>query len=118
MKFSEGAWRWAEGVKPSLMRRVVSYRIDSDSLYLSGVERPGNQGQDRFEGTVLELRITSPMSDVIRVQVNHHRPAERGVTKFDLGYQLRSPNVRITEEPESILFTSGRLALRVNKKGW
>src|SRR4051812_11268312 len=115
MKFSEGAWRWVEGVKPSVMRRVVTYRIASDSLYLAGVERGGNQGQDRFEGTVLELRITSPMSDVIRVQATHHRPLERGTTKFDLDYELKASNVSIIEAADSILFTSGKLALRVNK---
>jgi alpha-D-xyloside xylohydrolase len=118
MKFSEGAWRWAQGVKPSLMRRIVSYRIEGDTLYLAAVERGGNQGQDRFEGTVLELRISSPMSDVIRVQVNHHRPATRGVTKFDLDCSLKAGEVRIADETDSLVFTSGKLALRFKKDGW
>ena len=53
-------------------------------LHVAAVDRGGDKGMDRVEGTVLQLRVSSPMPDVIRVETRHHHPAERGHTAFDL----------------------------------
>src|SRR5690349_11905325 len=97
MKFRDGAWLWADGVNASCMKRVHEYRIERDALVLALVDRTGAKGEDRFEGTVLEMRLTSPMADVIRVQVSHHRPREQGVSNLDLDYSLQAANVTIDD---------------------
>jgi alpha-D-xyloside xylohydrolase len=118
MKFRDGAWLWEKGVTPSCMRRVHSWRVDRDSLTLWALDRVGTDGPDRFEGVVLEMRITSPMPDVIRVQVTHHRPARQGVSVFDLDYALQAKAPEIVERDADLIFTSGKLSLRIEKNHW
>jgi alpha-D-xyloside xylohydrolase len=120
LKFSHGAWLWDKSVTPSMMKRVHEYHIDRGSyaLTIAALDRTGTSGGDRFEGTVLELRVTSPMPDVIRVQVHHHSPAVPGPNGFDLDYGLAAPDVRIEDAANELKFTSGRLSLRLAKKSW
>ena len=115
MKFRNGAWLWHDGVTPHVARRLVDYRIDGDSLWLAAVDREGAGGADSFEGTVLEMRVTSPMRDVIRVQISHHRPHDREPASFDLDRSLKAANVRVQDEVESLAFTSGKLTLTIDK---
>ncbi len=115
MRFRNGAWLWYDGVTPACMKRVTEFGVDGDALDLACVDRAGADHADRFEGVVLAMRITSPMPDCLRVQIRHHHPAEIGATKFDLDYSLAAPNVRIEEQPEHLIFTSGKLSLRIGK---
>jgi alpha-D-xyloside xylohydrolase len=57
------------------------------------------------------------MPDVIRVQARHHHPKEIGPTCFDLDYGLTSAEVRIDDQPEHTVFSSGKLSLRICKNG-
>src|SRR5436190_2572382 len=115
MKFRDGAWLWQKGVTPACMKRVSEFGIDGDALDLACVDRQGADHADRFEGVVLAMRVTSPMPDCLRVQIKHHSPQKRGVTKFDLDYSLTAPNVRIEEQPEHLIYTSGNLSLRIRR---
>jgi alpha-D-xyloside xylohydrolase len=117
MKFSRGAWLWEEGVSPGFVRRISDYRVQDDALLIDAVDRDGSEGMDRVEGRVLQLRITSPLADVIRVQVRHHHPKTVGVTEFDLDYGLKAPKVVIDEEQDDLVFSSGKLSLRLSKAG-
>jgi alpha-D-xyloside xylohydrolase len=100
------------------MRRIFEYRIEGSTLHVVCVEKLENKGGDSFEGTVIELGITSPMPDVIRVHAAHHRPSLRGATRFDLDYSLRADNVKIEDTPTKLVFTSGKASLHLYKKPW
>src|SRR5580658_9308440 len=97
------------------MKRVVEHRIEDDALVLSAVDRKDNQGADSFEGTVLQVRVSSPMQDVIRVQIRHHHPPAGKPAGFDLDYSLRGDGVKIESTDEQLRFSSGRLSLRISK---
>jgi alpha-D-xyloside xylohydrolase len=115
MKFSHGAWLWEKGVTPHCVKRVVEQRVDGEALVLSAVDKKDNLGADSFEGTVLELRVTSPMSDVIRVQVRHHHPVSPDPAGFDLDYALAADGIKIEVRDDQWRFTSGKLSLRIAK---
>jgi alpha-D-xyloside xylohydrolase len=115
VKFSHGAWLWADGVTPQCVKRINEHRIEGTTLIASGVDRTGNDGVDRFEGLVLELRISSPMPDVIRVQVKHHQRRKPGNSVFDLDYGLSADSVQIENAADTLLLTSGSLSLRLRK---
>src|SRR5262245_4014210 len=117
MKFRNGAWLWMDGVRPAIMRRVIEHSIDGDALRIVAVDRAGRDGEDKFEGTVLEMRVTSPMLDVIRVQIAHHTPKQQAARGFDLDHSLKAPKIRIEEQGDDLRFSSGRLSLRVRRTG-
>ena len=116
MKFSQGAWRWADGVTPSVAKVITEANVDGDKLVVRTLDSATRHGVDRFEGTVLTLEITSPMPDVIRVHMKHHAPAEVGVARFDLDYDLKAEGVTIEESDDGYRFTSGNLTLVVGRK--
>ena len=118
MKFSDGAWMWQKGLTPHLMRRISGYRVEGDLLYLIAVDRAGREGIDRVEGTALEIRVTSPMADVLRVRVRHHHPSDAHSLKFDLDYGLSAQRVEIEDRDDELVFRSGRAALRLKKSTW
>ncbi len=118
MKFSHGVWKWAEGITPLCVRRVTEYRVDRDSLWVAAVDRDGPDPSDKFEGLVLQLHITSPMPDVIRVRIVHHAPDERRAVKAELDYSLAASHVRIDDLKDELVFTSGKLSLRIDKNKW
>lgn len=119
MKFSHGVWKWETGVTPSCPRRINEYRIEKDSLWISAVDRAdGPDGADKFEGLVLQIQITSPMPDVLRVRIRHHHPAEPGIIKPELDYDLTAPPPRIEDSSDELSFTSGKLSVRIGKSEW
>ncbi len=118
MKFSHGVWKWAEGITPLCMRRVTEYRVDRDALWVAAVDRDGLGPADKFEGLVLQLRITSPMPDVIRVHIVNHWPDELRAVKAELDYSLAAAQVRIEDLRDELVFSSGRLSLRIRKNEW
>jgi alpha-D-xyloside xylohydrolase len=117
MKFRRGAWLWNDGVDGHVMRRVTEYRIEGDSVWLALLDRMGTDHSDRFEGVVLQMRISSPLPEVIRVQTWHHAPDDRPASKFDLDYSLKSSEVQIVETDDEIVFTSGQASLRITRRG-
>jgi alpha-D-xyloside xylohydrolase len=118
LKFTDGAWLWIKGVTPHLMRRVHEHRIEPGALWASAVDKAGDKGIDRVEGTELQVRLTSPMDDVIRIQVRHHWPAEIGATAFDLDYSLAAEDAVVEATEKELTFTSGRLTLKIARDEW
>ncbi len=118
MKFSHGVWKWAEGITPLCVRRVTEYRADRDSLWVAAVDREEVDPSDKFEGLVLQLHITSPMPDVIRVRIVHHWPDEVKNIKAELDYSLAASHVRIDDLKDELVFNSGKLSLRISKTKW
>src|SRR5580698_7942232 len=118
MKFSHGVWKWAEGITPICVRRVTEYKVERDSLWVAAVDRNGPDPSDRFEGLVLQLHITSPIADVIRVRIVHHRTDPGRAVKPELDYCLSASHVKIEDLSDELTFTSGRLTLRICKSKW
>jgi len=115
MKFRNGAWHWYDNVDAHTMRQVQEYRIEGSTLLVAAADR---EGRRNFEAHVLELRITSPMPDVIRVEATHHAPRSAGVRGFDLDYSLQATGVTVEDLADEIVFTSGKAALHIGKAKW
>lgn len=116
MKFSSGAWLWADGVVPTLVRRVQEWRFDRDELTVWLLDRMGRDGADKFEGTVFELVLSSPMPGALRVRVRRHSRAVKGPVGFELDYSLKSGEVRFEDLPDELVYTSGSISARISKK--
>jgi alpha-D-xyloside xylohydrolase len=115
MKFTHGAWQLARGVTATPIKRLYDYRIEDGTLWIAALDRHGNEGSDRFEGLVLQVRVTSPLPDVLRVQVTHHH---RELLKFPIEPALHAGPVQTEDHPNFITFTSGKLSLRISKPHW
>src|SRR5262245_1586503 len=115
MKFTKGYWQKREGVQalhPVELHSAVAAR---DSLTVYASTRPLTGRADTLDSALITVTCSSPMADVIRVELSHFRGARRKRPEFRLHSELVS--VEVTTEPE-VALTSGALCARFQRSGW
>lgn len=114
MKFNLGEWRMKPGVTTYNCEQIREVRLSPDktSLYLFVV--PYRKEERSMDGPVLELTVTSPMPDAIRLQAVHFKGDRRKYPKFDLD-DRRCP-LEFSEEGNNVTVKSGDTRLVIQKK--
>ncbi len=114
MKFNLGEWRLKPGVTPYNCEQIREVRLSPDktSLYLFVV--PYRKEERSMDGPVLELTVTAPMPDAIRLQAVHFKGDRRKYPKFDLD-DRRCP-LEFCEEGNNVTVKSGDTRLVIQKK--
>ena len=79
MKFTDGYWHVRPGFEAHYAAEAFEIAVAPDSLTVFATTRPINQRGDTLNAAVITARYSSPLPDVIRVQVTHHKgTAHRG----------------------------------------
>ena len=114
MKFTNGEWLMRPGVTAHNCEQIREVRLSRDrrSLWLFAVRYA--QDERSMEGAVQEITITSPGTDMIRLQTVHHK-GQRPKPKFELNIQNQPLDV--TEEGSIITVRSGDTRLVISKRG-
>ena len=114
MKFTDGYWQMRPGMTPHYAAQIHEVEIDEDVITAYA---PVGKLQERghtVNQPLLTIRYSSPMENVIRVQVLHHKgntPRKPGFTI----YPASSTRVTVTNDDRSATLTSGNLTVQVNK---
>lgn len=113
MKFSQGFWKLQEDVAPFYATRVHELEVSDDALvaYLSNV--PRSDRGSLLMGSIISLRLTSPIPGVIRVQAQHFKGRKPRTSGFDIDPALKAC-AKIQRDETSATFTSGPLTARLN----
>lgn len=116
MKFSDGYWLTRDGYDINTPKEAYDHRIDGRSLTVYGPVKAIQKRGDTLDTRMLTVRFSSPLEDVIRVQVFHFK----GRIDNKPGFELRMTDVKplITEDAEALIFQSGSLSVNVYKNGW
>ena len=79
MKFTDGYWQARKGV--SAFHPAHAYEIETgpDSLTVFAPTRRIEGRGDTLGGPMLSIRFSSPMENVIRVQMVHHKGGKSAV---------------------------------------
>lgn len=113
MKFHNGGWLVREGHGIFSPLGVFETDREEDSVTFALLS------DMNLQGVMLTVRVTAPMPEVIRVQVEHYKGVER---KNDPAFDLRLPEKpgRLQVEETETTFTvhSGHLSLTIDKKNW
>ncbi|MBN2387970.1 MAG: alpha-xylosidase [Anaerolineales bacterium] len=117
MKFNFGHWQWLPGTQAIWPIRVVEVVAEGEALVVSGYSKPVRARGDFLEGTIITARFTSPLPDVIRVQLTHFKGRQERLPVFDLDYDLHNPEARIGRDDESAWLEAGRLRVRAPLTG-
>lgn len=116
MKFTQGVWLMREGVTPHYAVHVYDYEHDGRSMTLYAPDKwVANRGAT-LDTPLLTIRLSSPMENVVCVQVWHHRGARVRPPHFALEPQP-DPTVQIVEGEGYIDFTTGQITARVRTQG-
>lgn len=116
MKFTDGFWRVKEGVKLYHPTHVYDYKIDQNSITVyAPAHFITNRGQT-LQGPVFTIRFSSPVEDVIKVQIWHYKGKKDKWPYFNV-FQDENFIPHILDEENEIILKSGGLGVRINKKG-
>lgn len=111
MKFNVGEWVLKPGVTVHNCEQIRQVRVaqNQKSVYLYGVSyREDRRGLD---GPSLELTITAPQKDILRLQAYHFRGGCAKMPDFQLNDAKLAMDITQTED--SLTIKSGKLALLI-----
>ncbi|HEX3043279.1 MAG TPA: alpha-xylosidase [Bacillota bacterium] len=116
MKFSDGFWRNREGFSVSSPFEIRDLEIDENSVTVyAPCIHVDNRGQT-LQGPLFTIRYSSPMPDIICVQIYHYQGVAGRGPEFSL---FRKPDhrVQITDGSDQVCLKSGALEARIRKNG-
>ncbi|MFN2110177.1 MAG: TIM-barrel domain-containing protein, partial [Anaerolineae bacterium] len=116
MKFTDGYWGIREGVVPHYAVQVYDVDVEPDALTVYAPTRRVNHRGDTLNLPMLTARFSSPMENVIRVQVWHHKGGQPRKPEFTL-YPQPAPDVVIHNDEDAATLTSGHLTARIEQAG-
>ncbi len=116
MKFTDGYWQVREGYKMQHTTDIRDIHIDTDCVTAFAATRHVTHKGDPLNATLLTVRYSSPMPDVIRVQFYRHKGRKLSGPSFDIYPQDTS--IAISESEEQVSLTSGKLSITLPRKGW
>ena len=115
MKFINGNWLMADGVRPGYDCSVFDWDADADSLTLYLAERPGISRGNAISLPYDTMTVTSPTEDVIRVNLVHFKGSVKNKPAFELA-ELPAPKVSVKADPPAFSFSSRYLEMRANRE--
>lgn len=117
MKFTDGFWMTREGYhiqNPTDIRDIVQ---KEDSLTVYAATKYIRTKGDTLNGTLLKATYSSPMPNVIRVTLNHHKGGVKKGPEFELKHQ--DVNIEISKNEQGAVLKSGNLEVQIDKtNGW
>ena len=116
MKFTDGYWQMRRGVTPHFPAQVHSVVVEENALTVLAPTKKIQHRGDTLNLPMLTVRFSTPMENVIRVQVTHHKGGISHGPTFGLN-DLNSLQPEITDDEHSATLTSGMLAVHVGKQG-
>lgn len=118
MKFSNGCWLNKEGVTTYSPAEVYNVETSGDSVTVYAPCNKINHRGDTLGGPVITMKLSSPIPDVIRVQLFHYKGLKNKGPEFEINSD-ETTKVDIVDNEDLLKLTSGNLSLRINKNtGW
>jgi len=114
MKFTDGYWQMRPGYSPYFATQVHAVEITSDALIIYAATRNIGHRGDTLNSALMTIRYSSPLENVIRVEVWHHQ----GILPPKPDFQLVEhpvPKVEIRDSSEMATLKSGNLCVEVSK---
>ncbi|HXV44869.1 MAG TPA: alpha-xylosidase, partial [Anaerolineae bacterium] len=116
MKFTDGYWQMRQGVTSHFPVQVHEVEVEPAALTVYGATRRLTNRGATLNLPLLTVRFSSPLPNVIRVQITHHKGRRPRKPEFELHLQP-APEVEIHDDDQAATLTSGRLTVRVEKAG-
>ena len=115
MKFKDGYWLYRDGVSNLNLIEVLDTAVtDSQiSVYTAARKTQGRGG--RIGVTLLTAEFSSPMPDVIRVRMYHHKGSAPRLPVFSL-LPGKADHVQINDGKDACSFSAGKLSFRLAKE--
>ena len=117
MKFSNGCWLQKKGTECFTPQQVYYSKVEKDYITLCAPTYRIKHRGDTLGGVNLTIKISSPMKEVIRVQIYHYMGVTAKTPEFELSFDKDSCFQAVENETE-IIVSSGSLKLTITKQTW
>ena len=117
MKFDLGFWNLQPGTEAIYPLTITGVTIEDNALTVTGFSHVVRERWSYINGSIITARFTSPLPDVIRVQLTHFKGRQEVLPKFDLDYSLGNSAVAIGRDEQQAWLKTGNLALVVATEG-
>jgi alpha-D-xyloside xylohydrolase len=117
MKFDQGNWRLLPGTEALYPRAVADVSVENNALTINGYDRPIQARWSYLDGASISARFTSPMPNVIRVQIAHFKGRRERLPAFELDYSLNNPSVSTGRDEKAAWLQAGNLSVIVPTSG-
>ena len=114
MKFTDGYWQIRKGITPHYPAQVHEVEIELEAMTVYAPTKKLVTRADTLNLPMLSVRFSTPMDNVIRVQMSHHKGRIRRQPEFIL-HERPHPQPVITDDESFATLTSGQLSVRVHK---
>lgn len=111
MKFTRGYWINKPGVQNYDCVQIREARVEGDRLYLYSV--PYNKDERAMGGPVLEMFVSAPLPDIIRIEAWHFMGSNQKEPEFALNIQ-HNP-LEVLQDEERITVKSGDTSLVITR---
>jgi alpha-D-xyloside xylohydrolase len=115
MKFTAGYWEMRPEVMARFPVEVREVQTDQEGMTVHATTQRMTQRGDTLNQFPISMRFSSPVPNVIRVQIYHHKGRRVREPQFEL-YPQPGPLV-IENGEQAATLTSGQLTARVAKEG-
>jgi alpha-D-xyloside xylohydrolase len=117
MKFNFGHWLLLPGTQAVYPVSVVDVQIEPQALVVTGYSHEVRTRNDLLEGTIITARFSSPMPEVLRVQLTHFKGRGERLPAFDLDTTRSNSTASTGQDEQHAWLKAGRLSVRVPTRG-
>jgi alpha-D-xyloside xylohydrolase len=117
MRFQQGHWRLLPGTVVVYPVSVVDVRVEPDALVLTGYDRAIRRRWDYLDGAAIAARFSSPVPNVIRVQLTHFKGRRERLPVLDLDYSLVNRAASTGRDERQAWLNAGNLSVAAPTEG-
>jgi alpha-D-xyloside xylohydrolase len=117
MRFSDGHWGTREGVTLAFATEAYEFTAGTDTLSVYATAKRIEDRLDLTYGPVFSIRCSTPMHDVIAVEVAHFTGSAQRPPDFAVD-SVEVPGCTVSQDEDGATLVSGALAVRVNRRPW
>jgi alpha-D-xyloside xylohydrolase len=114
MKFTDGYWQIRNGIQPHFPAQAYEVTLEPGALTVFAPTLKIATRGDTLSLPALTIRFSSPMENVIRVKIFHHKGGKPRMPEFALS-EAGHPEPVVAEDEQCATLTSGQLSVRVSK---
>lgn len=113
MKITSGNWLLLPSVQAIYPVSVVDVQIEPDALVVTGYSHEVRNRNDLIDGSIITARFSSPMPDVLRVQLAHFKGRHEHRHVFDLDYSQANPATSLGQDERHVWLKTGQLSVYI-----
>jgi len=116
MKFELGHWMLLPGVDAIYPVSVQNVKTEDGALVVTGYSQQGRSRGELLGGSTITARFSSPMPDVIRIQLTHFKGKQPKGPMFDFDHAKVNAQAEAGQDEEKAWLRAGRLEVHVTKR--